>query len=287
MSEKELVNSRRKPDWLKVKTPIGSSYGEVYKLFKNKHVNTICVSGKCPNLGECWENKTATFMILGNTCTRSCKFCNVNTGRGETPDAEEPLHIAQTVKELNILHVVLTSVDRDDLKDLGASHWVRVIREIKKQNPGVSMEALIPDFQGKPELIQKIIDTGIEVISHNLESTRKITPKVRSRASYDQSLKVVRQISESPSRAKSGIMVGIGETDEQVYQTMDDLRAAGCEIMTIGQYLQPSTHNIEVQRYVTPEKFKEYEQTGLKKGFRHIESAPLVRSSYHAQKHIQ
>lgn len=226
-------------------------------------------------------------MILGNTCTRSCKFCNVNTGRGETPDSEEPVNIAQTVQELNIKHVVLTSVDRDDLEDLGASHWVEVIREIKKQNPKVSMEALIPDFQGKPELIQKIIDTGIEVISHNLETTREITPKVRSKASYNQSLEVVRQIAQSPSKAKSGIMVGIGETDEQIYETMDDLLAAGCEIMTIGQYLQPAAHNIEVHRYVTPGKFKEYEQTGLKKGFRHVESAPLVRSSYHAHKHIQ
>ncbi|MCF8331692.1 MAG: lipoyl synthase [Bacteroidales bacterium] len=287
MAEKKLVNSRRKPDWLKVKNPIGSSYSEVYKLLNEQHVHTICVSGKCPNIGECWSNKTATFMILGDVCTRACKFCNVKTGKGEQPDPEEPKHIAHSVKSLGVKHVVLTSVDRDDLPDLGVGHWCNVIREIKQQNPDVTMEALIPDFQAKAELVQKVIDTGVEVISHNLETVRSLTESVRSRAKYESSLKVIQQIAQSPARAKSGIMVGLGETDQEVYECMDDLLEEGCEVLTIGQYLQPTRKHLEVNRYVSPGKFKQYEQTGLQKGFCHVESSPLVRSSYHAHKHIK
>lgn len=286
MSRTDTISSRRKPEWLKVKTPIGSSYSDVYKLLNKHGIHTICTSGKCPNIAECWSSKTATFMILGDICTRACKFCNVKTGRGEAPDASEPQHIAESVKTLGIKHVVLTSVDRDDLPDLGAGHWADVIREIKDQNPQVTMEALIPDFQGKPELIAKVIETGPEVISHNLETVQELTPGVRSRASYHSSLEVIRQIAASSSRAKSGIMVGLGETDSQVYQTMDDLLEAGCEIFTIGQYLQPTRENLPVERYVTPAVFKEYKRIGLEKGFRHVESSPLVRSSYHAQKHL-
>jgi lipoic acid synthetase len=287
MAQKKLVHSRRKPEWLKVKNPIGSSYSEVYKLLKEQHVHTICVSGKCPNIGECWSNKTATFMILGDVCTRACKFCNVKTGKGEQADPEEPKHIAHSVNTLGVKHVVLTSVDRDDLPDLGAGHWSQVIREIKKQNPQVTMEALIPDFQARKELVQIITDTEVEVISHNLETVRSLSKSVRSRASYDNSLKVIRQIADSKARAKSGIMVGLGETDSEVFECMDDLLEAGCEILTIGQYLQPTANHLEVKRYVSPGQFKEYEKIGLKKGFRHVESSPLVRSSYHAHKHIK
>ncbi len=286
MTKQNTISSRRKPNWLKVKTPIGSSYSDVYKLLNKHNIHTICTSGKCPNIAECWSNKTATFMILGDTCTRACKFCNVKTGRGEAPDASEPQHIAESIATLDIKHVVLTSVDRDDLPDQGAGHWAEVIKKIKQQNPEVTMEALIPDFQGIKELIAKVIEAQPEVISHNLETVRELTPSVRSRASYETSLKVIRQISASASRPKSGIMVGLGETDQQVYQTMDDLLEAGCEIFTIGQYLQPGRRNLPVERYVSPATFKEYKRMAMKKGFRHVESSPLVRSSYHAQKHI-
>lgn len=286
MAEKKLVQSRRKPEWLKVKTPIGSSYGDVYTTLRDKNIHTICVSGKCPNIGECWGNKTATFMILGDTCTRACKFCHVKTGRGPAPDSQEPQHIADAVKELGIAHVVLTSVDRDDLPDLGAGHWVAVIKAIQEQHPEVTIEALIPDFQGDTQRIQQVIDTGIAVISHNLETSRRLTRQVRSRARYETSLQVIRQVAKSPVRAKSGIMVGLGETDDEVYEAMDDLLAEGCEVITIGQYLQPTPKHLAVQRYVTPGQFAEYRRVGLQKGFRHVESAPLVRSSYHAHKHV-
>lgn len=287
MKADKKLSGQQKPSWLKVKMPIGSSYHDVYKKLKSKNINTICVSGRCPNIGECWEHKTATYMILGDICTRSCGYCNVKTGKGTLPDPEEPTRIAESVKEFGIKHVVITSVDRDDLDDLGAGHWERTIKAIKEKNPKVTMEALIPDFQGEAALIRKVLNPRPEVVAHNLETVRRLTPLVRSRAQYNLSLKVIKQISEAGVRAKSGIMVGLGETDDEVYETMDDLLENGCEVMTLGQYLQPTPNNLKVQRFVTPNQFTAYEKIALEKGFKFVESAPLVRSSYHAQKHIQ
>lgn len=226
-------------------------------------------------------------MICGDVCTRGCRFCNVKTGRPAPLDAGEPEHIAESVRLLKLKHVVLTSVDRDDLDDLGAGHWVKVIEAVKRVNEGVTMEVLIPDFQGRKELIQQVIEARPEVISHNLETVRRLTPSIRSRATYDMSLEVVRQVAESGVISKSGIMLGLGETREEILQTMDDLRAVGCRVMTIGQYLQPTAANVEVVEYVTPQVFDEYKRVGLEKGFTHVESGPLVRSSYHAERHIK
>ena len=280
-------NNRRKPEWLKIKLPMGQLSTEVANIVRGHNLHTICTSGMCPNQGECWGAGTATFMIAGNVCTRACKFCNVTTGRPAPLDPREPEHIANSVKLLGLKHAVITSVDRDDLDDLGADHWVRVIEAVKRENPNTTMEVLIPDFQGRRELVQKVIDARPEVISHNLETVRRLSDSVRSRAKYDISLEVIRQVSESEVISKSGIMLGLGETREDILQTMDDLRAVGCKVMTIGQYLQPTAENLEVKEYVTPETFEEYGRIGLEKGFRHVESGPLVRSSYHAEKHIK
>lgn len=279
--------SRRKPDWLKIKLPKGQLSAEVLNVIRGHHLHTICTSGMCPNQGECWGCGTATFMICGDICTRGCKFCNVNTGKPFPLDPREPENIATSVRLLHLKHAVITSVDRDDLPDLGAAHWVKVIKEVKALNPEVTMEVLIPDFQGRKELVQQIIDARPEVISHNLETVRRLTPGVRSKATYDISLAVVAQIAESGIVAKSGIMLGLGETREEVIATMDDLRKVGCKVMTIGQYLQPTASNIEVQEYIKPEVFEEYREIGLKKEFTHVESGPLVRSSYHAERHIE
>lgn len=240
----------------------------------------------CPNRGECWSRGTATFMIGGNICTRNCRFCNVATGRPAPLDPAEIDDIVRSVKELGLRHVVITSVDRDDLPDYGAAHWAALIRRLKQECPGTTMEVLIPDMRGRHDLLDMIISEKPDVISHNMETVRRLTPEVRSVATYDCSLDVIRHISESGIRSKSGIMLGLGETEEEIFQTMDDLRAAGCEVMTIGQYLQPTRHHYPVQEYVEPEKFEEYGRVGLSKGFRHVESAPMVRSSYHAEKHV-
>ncbi len=280
-------SSRRKPDWLKIKLPKGQLSVEVLNVVRGHNLHTICTSGMCPNQGECWGCGTATFMICGDVCTRGCRFCNVKTGRPAPLDAGEPEHIAESVRLLKLKHVVLTSVDRDDLDDLGAGHWVKVIEAVKRVNEGVTMEVLIPDFQGRKELIQQVIEARPEVISHNLETVRRLTPSIRSRATYDMSLEVVRQVAESGVISKSGIMLGLGETREEILQTMDDLRAVGCRVMTIGQYLQPTAANVEVVEYVTPQVFDEYKRVGLEKGFTHVESGPLVRSSYHAERHIK
>lgn len=280
-------NNRRKPEWLKIKLPMGQLSTEVANIVRGYNLHTICTSGMCPNQGECWGAGTATFMIAGNVCTRACKFCNVTTGRPAPLDPLEPEHIANSVKLLGLKHAVITSVDRDDLDDLGAAHWVRVIEAVKRENPNTTMEVLIPDFQGRRELVQQVIDARPEVISHNLETVRRLSDSVRSRAKYDISLEVIRQVSESEVISKSGIMLGLGETREEILQTMDDLRAVGCKVMTIGQYLQPTSENLEVKEYVTPETFEEYGRIGLEKGFRHVESGPLVRSSYHAEKHVR
>lgn len=280
-------NSRRKPDWLKIRLPKGQLSVEVLNVVRGHNLHTICTSGMCPNQGECWGCGTATFMICGDVCTRGCRFCNVKTGRPAPLDAGEPEHIAESVRLLKLKHVVLTSVDRDDLEDLGAGHWVKVIEAVKRVNEEVTMEVLIPDFQGRKELIQQVIEARPEVISHNLETVRRLTPLIRSRATYEMSLEVVRQVAEAGVISKSGIMLGLGETREEILQTMDDLRSVGCRVMTIGQYLQPSAANVEVQEYVTPQVFDEYRRIGLEKGFTHVESGPLVRSSYHAERHIK
>ncbi len=280
-------SSRRKPDWLKIKLPKGQLSVEVLNVVRGHNLHTICTSGMCPNQGECWGCGTATFMICGDVCTRGCRFCNVKTGRPAPLDTGEPEHIAESVRLLKLKHVVLTSVDRDDLDDLGAGHWVKVIEAVKRENEGVTMEVLIPDFQGRRELIRQVIEACPEVISHNLETVRRLTPSIRSRATYDMSLEVVRQVAESGVISKSGIMLGLGETREEILQTMDDLHSVGCRVMTIGQYLQPTAANVEVKEYVTPQVFDEYKRIGLEKGFTHVESGPLVRSSYHAERHIK
>lgn len=282
----QKADFRRKPEWLKIRLPRGFKTSQVVGLLNEKHLHTICSSGMCPNRGECWGAGTATFMIGGNICTRNCKFCNVTHGKPLPIDEKEIDDIVHSIKELSLKHVVITSVDRDDLPDLGASHWAHLIRRIKAECPGVTMEVLIPDFQGRKELIDMVIAEKPEVISHNMETVRRLTPDVRTFATYDTSLEVIRHIAESGIRSKSGIMLGLGETEEEIIQTMDDLRAVGCEVMTIGQYLQPSKSHYPIHEYVTPEKFEEYGAIGRSKGFRHMESAPMVRSSYHAEKHV-
>lgn len=276
----------KKPDWLKVQFSATGNYSAVKQIVDNHHLHTICTSGKCPNISDCWSRGTATFMILGEICTRSCSFCNTLTGKPLQILEDEPQQVAASIKLMKLQHAVITSVDRDDLPDLGAAHWTATIQAIKAENPHTTLETLIPDFQGRKELIDQLIAAKPEIISHNMETVRRLTPKVRSAAKYDISLAVIRQIAASGVIAKSGIMVGLGETPEEVFETMDDLREAGCSVLTIGQYLQPSRKNMEVVAYITPEQFEEYRITGLQKGFREVESAPLVRSSYHAEKHI-
>lgn len=288
-TEKEPVKKadfRRKPEWLKIKLPRGFKTSQVIGLLNEKNLHTICSSGMCPNRAECWGNGTATFMIGGNICTRNCKFCNVSTGKPKPIEEKEIEDIVDSVRELKLKHVVITSVDRDDLPDLGASHWARMIRRLKEECPGVTMEVLIPDFQGREELVEMVIKERPDVISHNLETVRRLTPAVRTFATYDNSLKVISQIAASGIRSKSGIMLGLGETREEILQTMDDLLAAGCEVMTIGQYLQPSKENYPLQDYIHPDTFAEYGRIGKEKGFRHIESSPMVRSSFHAERHV-
>ncbi len=276
----------RKPEWLKIKLPKGTNYLRVKEIIRTHNLNTICTSGKCPNIAECWAAGTATFMILGDTCTRSCKFCATKTGKPLPPDIEEPKKIAESIKLLGLKHAVITSVDRDDQEDKGAKHWADTIKEIKKVNPSTTIEVLIPDFDGSVDLIKTVIESGPDVISHNLETVRRLTPIIRSRANYETSLKVIRTISSSGFTSKSGIMVGLGEKNEEVVETMDDLLSSGCKIFTIGQYLQPTKSNFEVREYINPEIFEYYKKTGLEKGFKFLESSPLVRTSYHAEKHI-
>lgn len=277
----------RKPEWLKVSIGANERYTETKRIVDSHCLHTICSSGRCPNMSECWGKGTATFMIGGDICTRCCKFCNTATGVPLPLDPAEPTHVAESISLMKLSHAVITSVDRDDLPDLGAAHWVQTIREIKRLNPETTIEVLIPDFQGKEELIAQVIEARPEIISHNMETVRRITPLVRSAAKYDTSLKVIRQIADGGITAKSGIMAGLGETPEEVEELMDDLRQAGCRILTIGQYLQPSFKHYPVAEYVTPEQFAAYKEIGLDKGFDQVESAPLVRSSYHAEKQIR
>ncbi len=287
MNNSQKQNKRQKPDWLKIKVPLGTNYKLVNEIVKTHHLHTICTSGKCPNLAECWGNGTATLMILGDTCTRACKFCAVKTGRPDPVDENEPENVAQSVKKLKLKHVVLTSVDRDDLEDGGARIWAETIRKIKQISAQTTIETLIPDFDGREKDLQTVIDAAPDVISHNLETVRRLTPLVRSRAKYDRSLQVLKYLSDNGVTTKSGIMVGLGETFDEVLETLRDMRQNGVTIVTIGQYLQPTPKHLPVAEYVTPEIFEKYRKAGIEMGFKFIESGPLVRSSYHAEKHVE
>jgi lipoic acid synthetase len=281
-----MEKGRRLPRWLKMKRASGENYSRVRNLVAEKGLHTICTSGNCPNIGECWNAGTATFMILGDICTRACRFCNTRTGRPLPPDPEEPARLAETIRSLNLRHCVITSVDRDDLPDGGAAFWARVIRTIRKVNPGVTIETLIPDFDAVPENLCKVTDAAPDVISHNVETVRRLTPAIRTKAKYDRSLSVIRYIHEKGIPAKSGLMVGLGETENEVRETIDDLSKAGCSILTIGQYLKPSPLHMDPVEYIEPEKFGSYRDYAIRLGFRFVESAPLVRSSFHAEKHV-
>lgn len=281
-----MADRVRKPEWLKISIGANERYTETKRIVESHCLHTICSSGRCPNMGECWGKGTATFMIGGEVCTRSCKFCNTQTGRPLPLDADEPTHVAESIALMKLSHAVITSVDRDDLPDLGAAHWARTITEIKRVNPETTIEVLIPDFQGRPELVGQVIAAKPEIISHNMETVRRISPLVRSAANYETSLAVIRLIADSGTVAKSGIMVGLGETPAEVEELMDNLHAVGCRILTIGQYLQPTHRHYPVAAYITPEQFAAYKKIGLEKGFEQVESAPLVRSSYHAEKHV-
>ncbi|MCH2489549.1 MAG: lipoyl synthase [Flavobacteriales bacterium] len=276
-----------KPKWLRVKLPTGKKYTELRGLVDKYDLHTICTSGSCPNMGECWTEGTATFMILGNVCTRSCGFCGVKTGRPETVDWDEPEKVARSIKIMEIKHAVITSVDRDDLKDMGSIIWAETVKAIRRMNPETTLETLIPDFQGVTRNIDRIVDVQPEVVSHNMETVKRLTREVRIQAKYERSLEVLRYLkSEGITRTKSGIMLGLGEKEDEVIQTMKDLRKVDLDIVTIGQYLQPSKRHLPVKEFISPEQFKKYETIGLEMGFRHVESGPLVRSSYKAQKHL-
>ena len=275
-----------KPKWLRVKLPTGEDYKKVREIVSEHKLHTICESGNCPNMGECWGEGTATFMILGNVCTRSCGFCAVATGRPEEVDTFEPGRVANSVKLMGVKHAVITSVDRDDLPDGGSEIWAMTVRAIRKQSPETTLETLIPDFAGKWENLQRVINVAPEIVSHNLETVRRLTKQVRIQAKYDRSLEALRRLKQAGMKTKSGIMLGLGETEEEVLETMDDLRSVGVDILTLGQYLQPTPKHLPVADFITPEKFAEYKEIGLEKGFRFVESGPLVRSSYHAEKHL-
>lgn len=278
--------SVNKPKWLRVKLPTGENYKKVRSLVDEHNLHTICQSGNCPNMGECWGEGTATFMILGNICTRSCGFCSVATGKPMEADPFEPAKVAQSIKLMNIKHAVITSVDRDDLEDGGADLWVATVKSIRRKSPGTTMETLIPDFAGKWDNLQKIIEVAPEVVSHNLETVRRLTKQVRIQAKYDRSLEVLFRLKKGGMKTKSGVMLGLGETETEIYETIDDLASVGVDIITLGQYLQPTPKHLPVASFITPEKFEEYGAYARTKGFRHVESGPLVRSSYHAEKHI-
>ncbi|MAX79701.1 MAG: lipoyl synthase [Crocinitomicaceae bacterium] len=278
---------RNKPKWLRVKLPTGRDYLNVREIVSEHKLHTICESGSCPNMGECWGAGTATFMILGNICTRSCGFCAVATGKPDNVDPFEPLRVAKSVKLMGVKHCVITSVDRDDLKDGGSTIWVETVNAVRRLSPETTMETLIPDFRGEWDNLQRIIAVAPEIVSHNLETVRRLTKQVRIQAKYDRSLEVLFRLAKGGMATKSGIMLGLGETEAEVLETMDDLRAVGVSILTLGQYLQPTYKHLPVAEFITPEKFAEYKEIGLQKGFKFVESGPLVRSSYHAEKHIE
>ncbi len=282
----EKPNKRTKPDWLKIQIPSGVEYAAVKKIVQTHKLHTICEDGRCPNMAECWGAGTATFMILGNICTRSCSFCAVSTGRPTEYDMDEPTRVAEAVKLMKVKHCVITSVNRDELKDKGASVWAATIREVKKQNPGVTMETLIPDFKAQWDLLEMVVNERPEVVSHNMETVERLYRIVRPQAKYERSLEQIKRTKELGRRTKSGIMLGLGETEEEVFKAMDDLLSHGCDVLTLGQYLQPTKMHLKVEEYVSPEKFKMYKEVGENKGFSIVESGPMVRSSYHAEKHI-
>lgn len=289
MSEIEtpIVKPAPKPKWLRVKLPTGKKYTELRGLVDQYKLHTICTSGSCPNMGECWTEGTATFMILGNICTRSCGFCGVKTGRPQDVDWDEPEKVARSIKLMKIKHAVITSVDRDDLKDMGSIMWAETIKAIRRMNPETTLETLIPDFQGQTKPLDRIVKVAPEVVSHNMETVRRLTREVRIQAQYDRSLEVLAYLKQQGiNRTKSGIMLGLGEQEDEVIQTMKDLRQAKVDVVTLGQYLQPSKKHLGVKEFITPEQFKKFETIGLEMGFRHVESGALVRSSYKAQKHI-
>lgn len=289
MLDKELVEKPKrvaKPKWLRVKLPIGEDYKKVREIVSEHKLHTICESGNCPNMGECWGEGTATFMILGNICTRSCGFCAVSTGKPLPVDPFEPGRVAQSVKLMGVKHAVITSVDRDDLPDEGADIWAQTVRAIRNQSPTTTLETLIPDFAGNWKSVDTIIEVAPEIVSHNLETVRRLTKQVRIQAKYDRSLEVLRRLKKGGMRTKSGVMLGLGETEEEVLETMDDLRSVDVDILTLGQYLQPTPKHLPVAGFITPEKFQEYKEIALQKGFKYCESGPLVRSSYHAEKHL-
>ena len=286
MSESNVLEKPKKPSWLKVKLPTGESYKKVRNLVSEHKLHTICESGNCPNMGECWGAGTATFMILGNVCTRSCDFCAVSTGKPEEVDVFEPARVANSVKLMNVKHAVITSVDRDDLQDGGADMWVKTVSAIRRKSPDTTLETLIPDFAGKWENLQRIIEVAPEIVSHNIETVRRLTKKIRVQAKYNRSLELLLRLKKGGMKTKSGLMLGLGETEEEVVETMQDLRSVEVDILTLGQYLQPTPKHAEVKDFIIPEKFDEYQKLGLEMGFRFVESGPLVRSSYHAEKHL-
>mgnify|MGYP000565793643 FL=1 len=276
----------KKPKWLRVKLPTGENYRKVRGLVDEHKLHTICESGSCPNMGECWGEGTATFMILGNVCTRSCGFCGVQTGKPEQVDMFEPGKVANSVKIMGVKHAVITSVDRDDLKDGGSEIWSQTIRAIRQQSPGTTLETLIPDFAGNWNNLQVIIEAAPEIVSHNLETVRRLTKQVRIQAKYDRSLEVLFRLKKGGMRTKSGVMLGLGETEQEVLETMQDLRSVQVDILTLGQYLQPTPKHLPIAEFIEPEQFAFYQKIGLEMGFRFVESGPLVRSSYHAEKHL-
>ncbi|HRF38022.1 MAG TPA: lipoyl synthase [Saprospiraceae bacterium] len=290
MIELNIVESKeerqRKPDWLRVKLPIGQNYRHVRQLVDQYSLHTICQSGNCPNMGECWGAGTATFMILGNTCTRSCSFCAVKTGRPNEYDEDEPRRVSEAIRLMGVKHAVITSVNRDELADRGAEIWYQTVRAIKESTPQVTIETLIPDVKSTWSALERMISAGQEVVSHNMETVQRLYRKVRPQAKYERSLEQIRRTKEYGKRTKSGIMVGLGETEEEVFQIMDDLLEYGCDVLTIGQYLQPTKMHIEVAEFIHPDQFARYTEVGLAKGFPFVESGPLVRSSYHAERHL-
>ena len=282
----DTVVKTKKPKWLKVKLPTGDAYKKVRKLVSEHKLNTICESGNCPNMGECWGAGTATFMILGNVCTRSCGFCAVATGKPEKVDVFEPGRVANSVKLMKVKHAVITSVDRDDLSDGGSEIWVSTVKAIRRQSPSTTLETLIPDFAGNWKNLQNIIDVAPEIVSHNIETVRRLTKTIRVQAKYNRSLELLLRLKQGGMKTKSGLMLGLGETHEEVLETLDDLRSVNVDIITLGQYLQPTPKHAPVDEFISPEKFDEYKKYGLKLGFKYVESGPLVRSSYHAEKHL-
>ena len=284
--EKAPTTRKNRPDWLRVKLPIGENYKKVRTLVDTYNLHTICQSGNCPNMGECWGEGTATFMILGNTCTRSCSFCAVKTGRPNEYDEDEPRRVAEAIRLMQVKHAVITSVNRDELKDRGAEIWYQTIVQVKEQSPTTTMETLIPDTKANWEALERMISGGQEVVSHNMETVKSLYRKVRPQGKYERSLEQIQRIKNYGKRTKTGIMVGLGETKEEVFEIMDDLVAHGCDVMTLGQYLQPTKMHLAVAEFIHPDLFAEYKEVGLAKGLKFVESGPLVRSSYHAERHI-